>query len=244
MGDLSGKIFFEDLYKGFSKPLDDVDCGEKCGPYNNYGVPFCCDIQFLVPAAYIEEWIYLQRSTNLWQLYQDDQAKAPAYLQEGLQSGQVLIKCLGYKRCQRPYRSITCRAFPFYPYINRSGKFSGLAYYRDFREQCWIINNLDVVGQDYKEEFQSAFQMLFELNPDTKKEFMEFSEYMREETIKAGESLVFMDFLGQFYQVDPRTEELTKTTADNLDSFGPYKIAKEMVFPDEMKGSTPGKQHG
>jgi len=245
--DMSGRsegISFEDLYKVFSKPLADLDCGEKCGPYNDYGVPVCCDIQLLIPAAYDEEWTYLSKSTDLWHLWQGDQEGDFEDLQKSLQSGQVLLECLGHQRCQRPYRSITCRAFPFYPYLSSRGEFMGLAYYRDFRDQCWIISNLDAVRQDYIKEFQGAYQRLFEIYPETWTGFLEFSAYMREQISKAGEDLILLGFSGIFYLVNPSTEEISEINADDLESFGPFKITKELVFPDEMKDSTTGKQHG
>ena len=52
MSGLPDKMIFNELYKDFSKSLTDIDCGEKCGPYNDYGVPVCCDIKLLVPAAF------------------------------------------------------------------------------------------------------------------------------------------------------------------------------------------------
>lgn len=244
MRDLSSRAIFKDLYQGFSKPISDLDCGEKCGPYNDYGVPVCCDIQILVPAAYDQEWSYLQGSTDLWQVWQEGHEAAPVDLQEGLQSGQVLIQCLGYQRCQRSYRSITCRAFPFYPNLNRKGQFSGLSYYREFREQCWIINNLEAVKQDYIEEFQSTFERLFKLFPETKQDYLEFSGFMRDEAAKVGETIVLLGFSGQVYLVDPETEDQLKINPADLDSFGPFQIVKELVFPDETTGTARGKHHG
>ena len=67
-----GPLFIEDLYNAFSEPLTDLNCGEKCGPYNDYGVPVCCDIQLLIPAAYDLEWAYLGKATDLWHLWHGD----------------------------------------------------------------------------------------------------------------------------------------------------------------------------
>jgi hypothetical protein len=186
--------FFEDLYKLFSKPIADIDCGEKCGPYNDYGVPVCCDSGILVPAAFDEEWLYLQGSTDLWHLCHDDQGEDLENLQDGLQSGQVLLECLGYKRCQRSYRSITCRAFPFYPYLSSGGEFIGFSYYRDFRDQCWIISNLDIVSPEYIKEFQNAYLRIFEIYPESQESFLEYSSYMRDQILKSREDLVVLNF--------------------------------------------------
>ncbi len=52
MAETNSEISFEELYKEFSLPLSGIDCGEKCGPFNDYGIPICCDIQLVVPSAY------------------------------------------------------------------------------------------------------------------------------------------------------------------------------------------------
>jgi len=60
------------LYAAFAMPATDEDCGLRCAPYNEGGVPFCCDPRHAVPTAYREEWAYLQAHTDLWRLWQDD----------------------------------------------------------------------------------------------------------------------------------------------------------------------------
>ena len=244
MSESPDKSYFENLYKVFSKPLADLDCGEKCGPYNDYGVPVCCDIGLLVPAAYKEEWAFLKDSTDLWHLWQDVPKADFEDLQDELQSGQILLECLGYQRCQRPFRSVTCRAFPFFPYLSSEGEFIGLAYYREFRDQCWIISNLNIVSSGYIKEFQNAYMMLFENFPESRISFIEYSEFIRDQISQKGEDLVVIGFTGLFYKVDLGTEEVNQVSPADLDSYGPFKIARELVFPDELTGSTNGTQHG
>ena len=43
---------FTTIYAGFHAPIAELDCGRKCSPYNEYAIPFCCDIRHTVPTAY------------------------------------------------------------------------------------------------------------------------------------------------------------------------------------------------
>jgi hypothetical protein len=231
---MPGDLIFIELYELFSSPLADIDCGEKCGAYNDYGVPVCCDIRLVIPAAYQQEWAYLQGATDLWHPWASNEDVKTGDLEKDLQDGQVLLECLGYQHCQRQYRSITCRAFPFYPYLTGAGEFSGLAYYRDFRRGCWIISNLGVVSQQYKREFQQAYQRLFEVFPQSREAYGDFSAAMREETARREEFLVLLDFSGGLCLVDPVTEAVTEGSYQDLEAYGPFLAARDLVFPDEL----------
>ncbi len=139
---------FAGLYARFQAPLAALDCGQRCAPYNEGGAPFCCDTRHAVPAAYLAEWSYLQANTDLWHLWEGRTLGETEQLEALAPEGQVLIACLGYQLCQRDFRSLTCRAFPFFPYLTRQGQFIGLSVYWEYEECCWVINNLQVVSGD------------------------------------------------------------------------------------------------
>ncbi|MCJ7734663.1 MAG: hypothetical protein MUP11_08940 [Anaerolineales bacterium] len=220
------------LYQGFSLPLSGIDCGKKCGPYNDYGVPVCCDIQLLVPTAYALEWCYLQENTDLWLLWVDPGQNGND-LKNQVQDGLVLLACRGYQHCQRDYRTLTCRAFPFFPYLDSKGLFTGLAYYREYREKCWVISNLDLVTQEYKTEFQITFERIFQRYPDSRGNYQGYSQYVREEAALKGDKIILLDFSDDVFLIDPKSEKLHRVDFDDLDSYGPFGIIKELVFPDE-----------
>lgn len=243
MTDFNSDFTFKELYQEFSRPLSEIDCGEKCGPYNDYGVPVCCDIELVVPSAYDLEWEYLQSETELWRLWQGSGSVEQEELTQKVQPGQQLLQCLGHQYCQRPYRSVTCRAFPFYPYLNRAGNLLGLAYYREYRDQCWIISNLSVVKAEYKEQFQQSFEKIFQFYPDTKENFLNFSGYMRGQVAEAGESLPFLDFTGRVFVVNPITEQVREISYCDLESYGPFGIMKDLVFPDEVQNQGQTKKN-
>ena len=235
MTDSNPDFTFKELYREFSLPLSGIDCGEKCGPFNDYGIPVCCDIKIVIPSAYDLEWEYLRTETELWHLWQGSGSIEQEELIQDVQPGQQLLQCLGHHSCQRSYRSITCRAFPFYPYLDRDGDLLGLAYYREFRDQCWIISNLSVVTAEYKEQFQRTFEKLFQRYPDTKENYLHFSSYMRGQVADAGENLTLLDFSGRVFRVNPISEQVREISYRDLENYGPFGIIKDLIFPDEIQ---------
>ncbi len=233
MSNSPGKEFFEELYRGFSRPLSNIDCGEKCGPFNEYGVPVCCDINLIVPSAYEEEWQYLKENTDLWQPWSSSKP-IDADLMNDVQDGQVLLKCLGYEHCQRPFRTLTCRAFPFFPYIDSRGNFLGLVYFQEYREMCWIISNLSVVTAAFKADFQQAFELLFEQYPESKESYSQYSSFLREENTVSGDKIILLDFGDNVFLLDPDSEAQSRVNYQDLDSYGPFIITKDLLFPDEI----------
>ena len=224
---------FRDLYRGFEMPLSELDCGLKCGPYNDYGVPVCCDIHLVVPSAFEMEWGYLQQNTDLWRPWSSS-GLIDQELDEQVQDGQVLLECKGYKECQRPFRTLTCRAFPFYPYLTSQDVFFGLAYYTDFRQECWIISNLSVVSPEFKAAFRTTFKKVFDLFPKSRRNFLEFCQYVREEAASRDEPVVALDFQAGVGMIDPATESFTEVDYQDLDAYGPFGVARELPFPDEI----------
>ncbi len=224
---------FEQLYAHFQAPITQLNCGDKCSPYNENGVPFCCDTRHAVPTAYQAEWEYLQENTDLWRPWQADDPAETARLQAQTPSGQVLIACLGHTLCQRGFRSLTCRAFPFFPYINKAGDFIGLSYYWDYEDRCWVISNLHVVTPVYRAEFIRAYDLLFERMPKEQETFAHHSGMMRRIFGRKHRAIPLLHRNGSAYKITPRNERLRKIDLESLPKFGPYKIASQLPFPGE-----------
>lgn len=226
------KNFFRELYSGFDMPLCEIDCGQKCSPYNDYGVPICCDINQVVPSAFDLEWKYLKEYTDLWQPWSSAEPFSQE-LSEELQDGQVLLMCKGYQECLRDFRTLTCRAFPFYPYLDSRGDFIGLAYYPEFRYGCWIVSNLVVVSQTYKEAFRRTFEQVFKIYPDYRENYADYCSYIRETALEESDQVVLLGFSGDVHLIDPQTEENYQVKYKELSAFGPFEITRELRFPDE-----------
>lgn len=224
---------FAQIYAAFDGPISHFDCGEKCAPYNG-GVPICCDTRHSVPTAYHEEWTYLQENTDLWHLWAPENQADFDRLAAEAGSELVLIECQGAARCQRDYRSLVCRSFPFFPYIDSSGQVLGLSVYWEYEDRCWVISNLDRVSDDYRAAFIQAHERLFTLKPGEKNNFVSHSARMREVFAAEDRAIPLLHRDGNAYALDPRTEALRPQAAGRFPKHGPYAVMDTLRFPEEM----------
>jgi len=225
---------FAALYTQFQAPISVFDCGAKCAPHNAYGVPFCCDASHAVPTAYQAEWGYLQANTDLWHLWEADTENETARLQSETPAGQVLIECLGHPHCQRNYRSLTCRAFPFFPYLAKEGEFIGLSYYWQYEDRCWVISNLHQVTPEYIAEFVAAYDQIFAHFPQESDNFRYHSTIMRRVFGRRKRAIPIWHRNGIAYKLTPKNGRRRRVDPAALPKHEPYKTAALLRFPDEM----------
>jgi hypothetical protein len=224
---------FAEFYAKFDLPVTAFDCGAKCAPYNEYGVPFCCDTNHTVPSAYLSEWQFLETNTDLWRPWKDEDADQTKRLRNQLPKEQILIECLGHKLCQRSFRSVTCRAFPFFPYISKGNKFLGLSYYWEYEDRCWVISHLDTVMYTYRNAFVNAYENLFEYFPEEFGDFRYHSIIMRRKFGRQKRKIPLLHRDGTFCQITPKDGQLERVDWVDLPKFGPYEVADRLPFPDE-----------
>ncbi len=214
------------LYDGFHAPLTSFDCGAKCAPHNPTRKPFCCDICQAVPAGYDQEWEYLRQKTDLWHVYRGDECSAEppdlANLQAVTPEHMLLLACQGPARCQREFRAVSCRQFPFFPYITSDDRFLGLAYEWSFEPVCWVISNLEQVTQAYRREFIQAYDEILALWPDDHESYANLSEEMRQHFEKHKRRIPLLHRNGGDYLLSPRSERLTRVEPGKFRRFGPY----------------------
>jgi len=227
-------IDFGELYGKFRAPISELDCGDRCAPYNQHGIPFCCDIRHAVPTAYQAEWEYLELNTDLWRKYTPDNPKLADSLKNQTPAGQELIVCLGHLHCQRDFRSLTCRSFPFFPYITRQGEYIGLSYYWEFEDRCWVISHLDMVTDRFRSEFIDVFDFLFEQMPDELETFRQYSILMRRVFGKKHRSIPLLHRNGNAYKISPHDGRMRRYAVEKFSKFGVYQIAADLPFPDEI----------
>lgn len=228
-------IDYASVYAHFNSPITDLNCGEKCAPYNELGVPFCCDLRHAVPTAYQDEWAYLSKNTDLWREWQPESTHMGQGIRNQTPEGQVLVECLGHLRCRRDFRTITCRAFPFFPYLTREGKLIGFTYYWQYAERCWVINNLDKVTRQFHTEFMVAYDAIFTFNPQERDNFRYHSMIMRRVYGRRHWTIPLIHRNGDYYKVSPASGKLRRVTAADMPKFFPYKIATRLSFPDERE---------
>ena len=215
------------LYDGFHSPIAELDCGRKCAPHNPSGKPFCCDICQSVPAAYTSEWNYLKHSTGLWHEWRGDECtetspKDVRRLKADTPKNMVLLACLGPSLCQRDFRALSCRQFPFFPYVTSDYRFIGLAYEWQFESVCWVTSNLAGVTQRYREEFFRTYDKLFALFQEEFEHYAYHSEDMRAEFMKRKRRFPLLHRNGGYYLVSAGSERLERVEPDHLPRFGVY----------------------
>lgn len=229
------------FYSQFNAPVAEIDCGQRCAPHNEGGKPFCCDICHAVPTGYLSEWVYLQRNTNLWHEWKAEQctdtpeeaAEEVERLSKETPDTMVLMECLGPAHCQRDYRALTCRQFPFFPYIDSQGELLGLSYYWEYEDVCWVMSNLQVVTQEYIRQFLAAFEFLFERLPQEFENYKVHSEVMRDEFNEKRRAIPLLHRNGHYYKISTHNERMRRVPVDSFSKFGPYKWTAELPFPDE-----------
>jgi hypothetical protein len=218
-------VGFASLYAQFHSPITELDCGRKCSPYNENGVPFCCDTKHTIPTAYLEEWQYLENATDLWHIWQAESDSETNWLQSMTPEGQRLIACQGHELCQRDFRSVTCRSFPFFPYIS---------YYWEYEDRCWVISNLDLVQPGYRQEFIAAFDLIFKQLPEEWEIFRSHSRIMRNIFAQRSRAIPLLHRNGRNYTISPSTGRLRCLSLRKYPKFGVYHLAARLPFPDEL----------
>lgn len=221
---------FSRLYARFDAPVTCGDCGKHCAPFNPSGKPFCCDIVHAVPAVYRQEWDFLRRRTNLWHEWNgpaEDEAGSAAELHASMPEHMLLLECTGPDTCQRPYRAVSCRQFPFFPYITSDLRFIGLAYDWEFENQCWVISHLEQVSGAFRQEFVGAFDEIFAAWEGEIEGYSYQSEDLREFFLHKKRRIPLLHRNGKNYLVSPLSERMQLMPAGWRRAFGPYRTAGE-----------------
>ena len=216
-----------ELYDRFDSSIAQLDCGKKCAPHNPSGKPFCCDICHAVPAAYRSEWKYLQGNTNLWHPWRGDECghttkEERALLQLDTPKEMILLACLGPSRCEREFRALSCRQFPFFPYVTSQYRFLGLACEWEFESRCWVISNLERVTPRYRDEFVRTYDRLFALFQDQFENYACHAEKLRLEFIRRKRRFPLLHRNGGAYLVSPSSERMERVSSEALPKFEPY----------------------
>lgn len=218
------------IYNNFDSPIAKLDCGKKCAPHNPNGVPFCCDICHAVPAGYNSEWKTLRDTTDLWHVNRGDECSSSDSSMAGssladsdLPHGMILLACLGADKCQRPNRILSCRAFPFFPYITSDHRFLGLACEWEFETVCWVISNLNQVTDAYRAEFISTFDKFLATFEDVFENYSIHSEKMRAYYESRKKRFPMLHRNGGDYLISPASERMYKARSDQLPRFGFYR---------------------
>lgn len=227
------RIRIRQLYARFDAPVTGIDCGMKCAPHNPRGIPFCCDICQAVPAAYHQEWEYLQSNTDLWHVWRGqecaDDPGDPNELLAETPEHMLLLACQGPARCQREYRALSCRQFPFFPYLTSAGRFIGLAYEWEFELVCWVVSNLAEVTAAFREAFVQVYDELLAGWPAEFESYAIKSGQVRAHFQAQKRRIPLLHREGGFYLLSPGSERRQRVLPEDLPRFGPYQFGARAV---------------
>jgi len=218
------------LYTGFDAPVTDLDCGQMCAPHSLSEKPFCCDICHVVPAAYQSEWDTLRDATDLWHRYRGDECASqpgpePASTVPDLDmpSGMIPLACLGPERCERENRLLSCRQFPFFPYVTSDYRFLGLAYDWEFESVCWVLSNLGRVSDAYRQGFVRTFDRIFAFFQDEFESYALRSEEMRAHFASRRRRILLIYREGGYRLVSPGSERVYRVELRQFPRLGVYR---------------------
>jgi hypothetical protein len=163
----------------------------------------------------------------MWHVWRGDECHDvptdPACLSDETPDHMVLLACNGPEACQRKFRSISCRQFPFYPYITANDRILGLAYHWDFESICWVISNLGAVTQAYRDEFMHMFDELLAVWDEDFESYAALSEEMRVQYAAKKRRIPLLHRNGGTYLLSPGSERLERVPPERLPKFGPYR---------------------
>jgi len=134
-----------------------------------------------------------------------------------------LLACLGPDQCQREYRSLSCRQFPFFPYITSDYGFLGMAYNWEFEDTCWVISHLGKVSEGYHQEFIEFYDDFFSTWPHELDHYAARSEQMREYFITQNRSIPILHREGGCFLLRPINERLRGIDPERLPQYGSYR---------------------
>lgn len=218
---------YKQIYDGFQAPISRFDCGQKCAPLNN-GEPVCCSTKDAVPVVDRAEWKLLKTRTKMWREWVPTDAPGRA-LAADLEPLCLGIECNGAQHCERDNRSMSCRTFPFFPYVTREGEFVGLAYFWAFEHLCWVVNNLQIVDREYVRQFIDNYDKLFAADKDEFEGNKDQSAAARRVFTRWNRIIPLIGRDYEFYAVEPRTHVVRRAALSEFKRTEPY--AKEPPAP-------------
>ncbi|MEN8722763.1 MAG: hypothetical protein ABF335_07725 [Alphaproteobacteria bacterium] len=214
---------FTKLHADFNAPISQRhDCGQWCAPLND-GQPVCCTVDNAIPIVDKAEWKSLKARTDLWSKYKAPKGDKHAQkIVDELPDTCLAIECKGAALCERDNRSLACRSFPFYPFIDKKGRVIGLGYYWDFEDRCWVLSNLEIVEPEFVTELLHAYEFLFFKDPDEFDVFKGQSTQQRRTFSKLGRDIPLIGRDGELYRIPPYSDEIIPAKPSDFGAHGPY----------------------
>jgi hypothetical protein len=78
----------------------------------------------------------------------------------------VFAVCKGHLQCERDNRSLSCRTFPFEPYLDHDDAFVGIVLSRDFAGLCPLITGDHAFRPDFIAQCCAMWREMFAADAD------------------------------------------------------------------------------
>ncbi len=225
---------YRKVYKDFQAPVSRFDCGRKCAPHNN-GTPVCCETEHAIPIADRAEFDLLKSRSDLWKKYKPTDAASRKEVSD-LHRECIAIECKGAQFCERDNRTMACRAFPFFSYMDRDGKILGLSHYWYFEDRCWMANHYETVTKDFIVECLDAFEAIFAIDKEEYDIIVRLGADTRRVYSRWDRNIPLLTREGKLFAIEPRTHKMRPAKIDEFPRHGFYKDDKS-VRPSEMPGA-------
>ena len=212
---------YERIYKLFTAPVSAFDCGARCAAHNN-GTPVCCSTDDAIPIVDNHEWALLKSRSDLWREFVAPDKATEKELSD-LHHDCTAIECKGAAFCERDNRSMSCRTFPFFPYITREGDLVGMSVFWTFEDRCWVQSQLQIVNQRFLDEFVAAYEMLFAVDKDEFAANRDHSASMRRVFARRNRPIPLIGRDGKLYKVTPRDHAIVPARFAEFGRWGFYK---------------------
>jgi hypothetical protein len=176
------------FYRLLSVPMTDFDCGSKCAPDND-GVPYCCDREQVTPVLFRDEYRWHREQGTFWKKM-PIKTKQEKKLVEETCTYNVFSLCPGVKNCRRTLRSLSCRMFPFEPFLDKKGSVIGLVYQDGDNERCPLIGkSRRFYNQAYISNAIRVWQELVDTFPEEKEMYLRESRRRKRLATRTGKPL-------------------------------------------------------
>lgn len=208
------------LYEGFDAPVSRYDCGRKCAPLNN-GTALCCSADNAVVVAYKTEFEFLKGRTDIWSKFKPYDYSTRQIVEE-LTHDCMAIECKGVAFCERNNRTLTCRGFPFYPYLTRQKELVGIGTYWMFEDRCWMISNLEIVERTFIDQFLATYEAIFAKDKSEFQTYVEFSASARRVFSRWKREIPLLGRDGKLMIVEPSTGAIRPGKPRDFPKIAPF----------------------
>ncbi len=176
------------FYRLLSVRMTDFDCGSKCAPENN-GVPYCCDREQVTPVLFRDEYRWHRKRGAFWKKMPIKTKKDKKLVEETC-TYNVFSLCPGGESCRRTLRSLSCRMFPFEPFLDEGGTVTGLVYQDGENERCPLVGKpRRLYNQAYISNAIRVWQELVDTFPEEKEMYLRESRRRKRLATRKGKPL-------------------------------------------------------